>query len=113
MNLYIEVLSNTYPDYVSEPRTGFTVAVGDVLQYQLPEVIDPEGNDEPEVYVAIMEEQEDRYPNFLSYNNDTRKIKFNPDSPCYQDRTYYFTVVVKEKNSDSVKYVWYNTVRVN
>ena len=57
MNLYVEVISNTYPDFVTEPETAFTVAVNDVYQYQLPEVSDPEGNDEPEVYVGYMDQQ--------------------------------------------------------
>lgn len=35
-----------------------------------------------------------------------------PDSKIYAGRTYYFTIVVKEKNSDSVKYSFYATVRV-
>jgi len=49
MNLYIEVLANTYPDFVSEPETTFWVDSDDVYSYQLPAVVDPEGNDEPEV----------------------------------------------------------------
>ena len=57
MNLYVEVISNTYPDFVTEPETAFTVAVNDVYQYQLPEVSDPEGKDEPEVYVGYMDQQ--------------------------------------------------------
>jgi len=31
MNLYIEVVSNTYPDFVSEPKTAFEVAVNDIF----------------------------------------------------------------------------------
>ena len=55
MNLYIEVISNTYPDFLTEPQTSFTVEVNDVYQYKLPDVQDPDGNDEPEVYVGLME----------------------------------------------------------
>ena len=55
MNLHIEVMYNTYPDFVSEPETAFTVEVFDVYQYQLPSVMDPDGNDEPEVYINTME----------------------------------------------------------
>ena len=57
MNLYVEVISNTYPDFITEPETAFTVAVYDVYQYKLPAVTDPEGNDEPEVYVGYMDQQ--------------------------------------------------------
>ena len=59
-----------------------------------------------------MEQQEDKYPEFLLFTNATNTIKFNPDSKKYAGRTYYFTIVVKEKNSDSVKYSFYATVRV-
>ena len=69
MNMYIEVISNTYPDFVTEPETAFTVAVNDVYQYQLPEATDPEGNDEPEVYVNYMDNQKEKYPEFLQFNN--------------------------------------------
>ena len=112
MNLYIEVISNTYPDFVTEPETSFVVAVNDVYQYQLPEVADPEGNDEPEVYVGYMDQQEEKYPPFLLFDSDTSTITLKPDSIYYAGHTYYFTIVVKEKNSDSVKYSFYATVRV-
>ena len=50
-NLYIEVLPNSVPDFVSDPETSFVLGVGKTIQYKLPAVVDPEGNDEPEVYV--------------------------------------------------------------
>lgn len=80
MNLYIEVVSNTYPDFKTEPQTAFTVEVNDVFQYKLPAVTDPEGNDEPEVYVGFMEQQKSKYPAFLLYNNNTQTITLKPDS---------------------------------
>ena len=40
MNLYIEVLANTYPDFVSEPETSFVLGVNEVFQYELPRVVD-------------------------------------------------------------------------
>ena len=112
MNLYVEVISNTYPDFITEPETAFTVAVYDVYQYKLPAVVDPEGNDEPEVYVGYMDQQENKFPEFLLYNNASSTITLKPDSKKYMGRTYYFTIVVKEKNSDSVKYSFYATVRI-
>lgn len=33
LNLSIEVLSNTYPDFVTEPETAFTVALFDIYEY--------------------------------------------------------------------------------
>lgn len=104
-------MSNSYPDFVTEPETAFTVAVNDTVRYQLPELIDSEGNDEPEVNILRMENQEDRFPGFLDFNQETRTLTFTPD--MYDGgSTYYFTIVVKEKNSESVKYPFYATVNV-
>ena len=55
LNLYIEVFSNTHPDFVAEPDTSFIMDVGDVISYKLPPVVDPDGNDIPEVYIDKME----------------------------------------------------------
>jgi len=59
-----------------------------------------------------MDQQENKFPEFLLYNNASNTITLKPDSKVYAGRTYYFTIVVKEKNSDSVKYSFYATVRV-
>ena len=80
LNLYIEVLSNTHPDFVTEPDTSFTMAVGDVISYKLPPVVDPDGNDMPEVYIDKMDAQEEKYPPFLMFENNTNTITFKPDS---------------------------------
>ena len=48
----------------------------------------------------------------MLFNNATNTITLKPDSKIFAGRTYYFTIVVKEKNSDSVKYSFYATVRV-
>lgn len=112
LNLYIEVMSNSYPDFLAEPVTAFTVAVNDTVRYQLPELIDPEGNDEPEIFLSTIENYEDRYPAFLDFDQETRTLTFTPD--VYDGgSTYYFSIVVKEKNSDSVKYPFYATVTVD
>jgi hypothetical protein len=112
LNLYIEVLSNTHPDFVSEPETSFTMAVGDIISYKLPPVVDPDGNDIPEVYVDYMDAQEEKYPPFLMFENSTNTITLKPDSQWVQGRTYYYTIIVKEQNSDSVKYSFYCTVKI-
>jgi len=80
LNLYINVLSNTHPDFVETVQTSFEMAVGEVFTYQLPVVEDPNANDVPVVYVAPMEAQEDRYPPFLMYENSTNTIIFRPIS---------------------------------
>jgi len=59
-----------------------------------------------------MDQQETKYPEFLLFNNNTNTITLQPDSKIYADQTFYFTIVVKEKNADNVKYQFYATVRV-
>jgi len=112
LNLYIDVLSNSHPDFVEEIETSFTLAVGDEEIYTLPDVEDADENDDPVVVIDRMEAQEDKYPPFLNFENDTNTIIMRPDSTEYSGRTYYFTIIVKEKNSDSVKYPYYCTVKM-
>jgi hypothetical protein len=113
LNLYIKVLSNTYPAPVSDIQTTFNLSNGDVLTYRIPKLVDPEGNDVPEVYVGKMDAQEDKYPPFLMYENATQTVILRPNSTQVQGRTYYFAIVVKEKNSDSVKYPYFCTIKVD
>lgn len=112
LNLYINVLSNTHPDFTETVRTNFQLAVNQVEPYKLPPVEDPNSNDIPEVYVAPMEAQEDRYPPFLIYDNSTRTITFRPTDIYSSGQTYYFTIVIKEENSASVKFVYYCTINM-
>jgi hypothetical protein len=79
LNLYLNILANTHPDFVTELTTAFTMAVNSTEVYKLPDIVDPDGNSEPEVYIMPMEAQEDQYPTFLHYDNDTRTITFKPD----------------------------------
>ena len=79
-NLYIEVLYNNPPDFVTEVETSFTMAVGDVVSYKLPPVVDPDGNDIPEVYITMMDAQEDKFPPFMMFENATNTITFKPDT---------------------------------
>ena len=58
-----------------------------------------------------MNEQD--YPPFLFFDNNTNTIVFRPDSIWYQGRSYYFRIVVKEANSDSVLYPYYCTIKMS
>lgn len=60
-----------------------------------------------------MDAQEDKYPPFLMYENSTQTITLFPNSTQVQGRTYYFAIVVKEKNSKSVQYPYFCTIKVN
>ena len=46
------------------------------------------------------------------FENYTNTLIFKPASKWVSGRQYYFTIVVKEKHSDSIKYSFYCTVRV-
>lgn len=109
--LYVKVLKNTYPDFKTEIETSWTLSVGQEFKYKLPELKDEEGNDTPELYINKMPDQE--YPPFLAYENDTSTLIFTPHSIWYQGKTYYFRIVVKEKNSNTVSYPYYCTVKIS
>ena len=87
--------------------------VGDVLTYRIPQLVDPEGNDTPECYVGIMNAQSDKFPPFLMYENATQTVILRPNSTQVQGRIYYFEITVKEKNSDTVSYPYFCTVKIN
>jgi len=53
------------------------------------------------------------YPPFLSYNNYSRELTFRPDSIWYSGLKFFFSIVVKEKHSDTVLYPYYCTVIIN
>lgn len=108
--LYVKVLKNTYPDFKTDIETSWTLSVGQEFKYKLPELKDEEGNDEPELYISEMPEE---YPPFLAYENDTQTLIFTPHSIWYQGKTYYFRITVKEKNSNSVSYPYFCTVKVS
>ena len=44
-----------------------------------------------------MDAQEEKYPPFILFENNTNTINMRPDSIFTMGRTYYFTIIVKEK----------------
>jgi len=112
LNLYIGVLTNTHPDFTSDVETAFTMAVGDTYVYKLPPTSDPENNDKSIVYVDYMEAQQDAYPPFLLFENATNTITFRPIDMYTSGQTYFFAIVIKEENSDSVIYSYYCTIKM-
>ena len=49
----------------------------------------------------------------MSYDENRRLITFQPDSIWYQGQSYFFTVVVKEKNSDVNYYNYFCMVEID
>lgn len=65
-------MANSYPEFVTSLKTTWQLPVelnGTVTTYKLPELVDKQGNDEPEVYIEWDEGQPK--PPFMSYNNAT------------------------------------------
>jgi hypothetical protein len=112
LNLYINILANTHPDFVSQVETSFTLTVGQPYSYKLPDWSDPEKNDVAQIYVAVMEAQEAKYPPFLLFENSTNTITFRPIDPYSAGQTYFFSIVIKEQHSSTVMYSYYCTVKM-
>jgi hypothetical protein len=111
INLYVNVTSNSAPEFTEDIQTQWNLDVEDKINYKLPPFRDPEGNDVGEVYINSMENQD--FPAFINYTNATTTISMNPNNRLYQGRTYYFSVVLKEKNSDSMMNIYYMTIKIN
>lgn len=77
----------------------------------MPNFYVPDGNDVGVVYINAMENQ--KFPPFVSYVNSTQTIVMNPVGPYYNGRTYYFSVVLKNKHSDYIMNVYYMTIRMS
>ena len=93
LNLYINISDNTAPDFATDVQTEFTLSINDTKTYKLP-TLDSDSIDTPVVYLNSMENQD--FPAFVGYNNDTRTITFRPNSNLsYEGNTYYFSIVLK------------------
>lgn len=111
INFYVNVTSNSAPEFTEGIQTQWNLNVGDKFNYKLPPFKDPEGNDVGEVYINSMENQD--FPAFINYTNATKTIAMNPNNLLYQGRTYYFSVVLKELNSDFMMNIYYMTIKIN
>ena len=73
--------------------------------------MDPDGNDTPKVHLMQFEGQEDNYPDFIEFDNSTNVIEFKP-SQEHAGRDFYYKIIVKEQNSESVFYPYYCRITV-
>jgi hypothetical protein len=111
LNFYANVTSNSAPEFDTDIQTQWNLNVGDSIPYKLPTFSDPEGNDGSAVYINSMENQ--AFPPFITFDNETSTILMKPNSTTYQGRTYYYSVVLKEKNSNFMMNVYYMTVKLS
>ena len=55
INYYINVSSNSAPEFDTDIQTQWNLNLNDNITYKLPKFSDPEGNDVGEVYINSME----------------------------------------------------------
>ena len=96
----MNILANKGPAFKTPLNTTFEPLIGEVLEYFLPKLYDPEGNDLPEVYVDYSASTEFAYPPYLFFNNITNSLTFRPHSIWYQGVTFVFDVIIKESSSN-------------
>ena len=101
--LNVDILANNPPSFETSLVQNHEMKQGDVLRYQLPKLIDKEGNDVPALYVRNTTGKP--YPPFMFFENKTQTLVFRPHSVYYQGYKYYWDVVVYEKNSPEVNAV--------
>lgn len=54
-----------------------------------------------------------KFPDYVTYDNATQTINFRPNLPQHQGRTSYLSVVLKESNSDYMLNIYYLTLKVS
>ena len=81
INLYINVSSNSAPEFNTDIQTQWNINVGDKIHYALPPFTVPEGNDVGQVYINAMEGQD--FPPFINFTNATNTINMTPNNMSY------------------------------
>jgi hypothetical protein len=84
LGLLLTILPNKGPKFETEIQTEFEPLVGEVLEYFFPKLIDPEGNDLPEVYVDYSDSALYEFPPYMHFNNFTNSLTFRPHIIWYQ-----------------------------
>jgi hypothetical protein len=96
INFQINVLFNLPPDFTSELQTAWKVNPNQKLTYILPNASDYENH---AIYIYLEETQGKKYPKFMTYNDATRTIMFAPKNNYEFGRTFYFSLIIKERLS--------------
>jgi len=52
------------------------------------------------------------FPPFVYFNNLTNTLIFRPESPWYTGQKYYFMIITKEKNSDTIQYPNFCSIKI-
>lgn len=70
--LTINVLENRAPDFETPVRTNWTIFVGDQFKYKLPNAVDPDQNDAPEVRIVPLSNH--TFPPFVKFLSEINVI---------------------------------------
>ena len=100
LKLDMKIKGNLLPRFEEKLQTKFEAIVGETVEYQIPKAVDPEGNDNPEVYIDTSESTEFEFPPYLYFSNITNTLKFRPHTDLFQGVNYIFDIIVKEAKSD-------------
>jgi hypothetical protein len=100
--VYVNVLANSAPLPIGLIETNFLLIPFQKQIFFLNDAYDPEGNDSAEVYIEKGENE--KWPEFLTYNNETKTATMYPDSPDLVGN-YIFYLVFKETHSQVLRRV--------
>lgn len=79
------------------------MAVGETLYYELPDIVDPQGNAEAEVLFLPFMDYAELYPPFMEVFSGNRSFELKPDSEEYAEKAaYFFRVILREQGSSYI-----------
>ena len=112
MKIKFEVKQNSQPVFVSRLQSQFQVKLNKSLAYELPDIVDPQGNANPQILFEPLTGFERLYPPFLIRHNENRTIEFVADKDEYGGRQYFFQLVLKEEGEGAIGFPYYIKVFV-
>lgn len=69
------------------------------MKYTIPDTKDKEKNSEIEVYLEAHPDPEKEFPPYFNFDNETMTIIFRTHSIWHQGRSYFFNIIIREKDS--------------
>lgn len=63
------VKQNSQPVFITRLKNQFKVKINDNFAYNLPEIVDPQGNSKPEILIEALKDFEVLYPPFMHIFN--------------------------------------------
>ena len=73
-----------------------------MIVHKLPDIIDPEGNAEPLVFLDYNKVEYGEFPPFLTFDDATNTLIINPVSWEVMGRTYFFSINLYDRASDTI-----------